>query len=140
MKKLVFASFLGLSMAGCASSQDVSEVSQDEVSEPIQTFIEDVKEENGVHLYYDGTKAIYVYFNASNVKQGEEASHFSDVKVEEEGNTVKVLYSREEMSDDSNENIDYELLYKIETDDSYENLKLFENGKEVSFGTVSGNE
>ena len=127
-------------LSGCSSELSFSEVREKGVNKDIQSFIADVKNENGVHLYLDNRKAIYVYMNGGNVKQGEKAVHFTDFDVEEDGDTLNLLYSIAETNDYSNQSLNYELLYEVNLDKKYENVKAFNNGKEVSFGVISGNQ
>ncbi|QED46770.1 hypothetical protein [Cytobacillus dafuensis] len=71
MRKLL-AFLVGIILlSGCSSELSFSAVSVKGVNKDIQSFIIDVKNENGIHLYFDNQKAIYMYLNGVNVIQGE---------------------------------------------------------------------
>jgi beta-lactamase superfamily II metal-dependent hydrolase len=125
-------------LSGCSSELSFSKVSEKGVNKNIQSFIAIVKNENGVHLYFDNQKAIYVYLNGRNVKQGEKAIYFTDFDVKEEGDTLNILYSNAVTTDYTNQSLKHELLYKVTLNKKYEYVKPFSNGNEVSFGVVSG--
>jgi len=127
-------------LSGCSEDLSFSEVGKDDVNNDIQTFISNVKKENGIYLYLDKQKTIYVYLNASNVKQGEKAVHFNGFDVEGNGDTLHILYNRDKTDDYSNKSLNYELLYKVNLDRKYDNIKSFSNGEEVPFDLVTGNQ
>ncbi|WP_406944220.1 hypothetical protein ACJA3J_12680 [Halobacillus sp. SY10] len=129
-------------MSGCNTKPEISynEVGKKTLKKDIQHFIESVKEENGVHLYIDNQNAsIFVYLNESNVVQGEEAMYFTGFDVEGVNETLNLLYKSENTFDSSNSSLEHELFYKVSLDTDYETVKLFKNGKETHFGTISGN-
>ncbi|WP_121614226.1 hypothetical protein [Mesobacillus foraminis] len=127
-------------LSGCSSELSFSEVSDRGFNKDIQSFIDDVKHENGVHLYLDDQTDIYVYLNGKNVEQGEKAVHFTDFNVKENSDTLNILFSNAETTDYLNQSLNYELLYKVNLDKKYEKIKPFSNGEEVSFGVISGNQ
>lgn len=139
MRKLLSLPVIIFLLSGCSSELSFSEVSKEGVNKDIQSYIDDVKNENGIHLYFVNQKSIYVYLNGSNVKQGEKAMHFTDFNVEENGKTLSILYNTAETVDYSNQSLNHKILYKINLDKKYENLKAISNGEEVSFGAISGN-
>ncbi|MBH0229144.1 hypothetical protein [Halobacillus yeomjeoni] len=129
-------------MSGCNTNPEIpyNEVSKKDLNKDIQLFLESVKEENGVHLYIDNHHAsIFVYLNASNVIQGEEVIHFTGFDVEKINGTLNLSYKSEKTSDYSNSQLKHELIYQLNFDRDYEGAKLFNNGIEISFGTISGN-
>lgn len=140
MRKLLSLLVIIFLLSGCSSELSFSEVSEESVNKDIQSFIDDVKGENGVHLYFENQKAVYVYLNGSNVKQGEEAIHFTDFNVEENGETLNILYNTAETADYSNQSLNHEFIYKVYLDKKYEFLKPISNGEEVSFGAISGDQ
>ena len=134
---LLFLGMISL-LTGCSSDISFSEVSKVGVNKDIQTFIDDVKSEPGVHLYFENQKAVYVYLNSSNVKHGEKAIHFTDFNVEENDETLSILYNTAETADYSNRLIKHELLYKVNLDKKYEIIKAIYNNEETAFGVISG--
>lgn len=139
MKRLLSFLLFIVILSGCNSELFFTKVGKDNVNKDIQSFIDKAKDENGVHLYLDKQKTIYVYLNGKNVKKGEKAVHFTDFDVKKNGKSLNILYSNDETTDYSNQSLNYEILYKVNLDKNYENIKLFSNGVEDSFGLVSGN-
>lgn len=127
-------------LTACSSQLSFSELSEDEVNNDIQTFIDNVKNKNGVYLYFENDKSVFVYLNGSNVKQGEKAIHFKDFNVEGHDDTLSILYNTAETEDYSNQSVNHELLYKVKLDKEYEFLIPISNGEEVEFSEISGNQ
>lgn len=138
LRKLLYLLVIISLLSGCSSELSFSEVSEKGVNKDLQSFIDNVNEENGVHLYLEKQKAVYVYLNGSNVKQGEKAIHFTDFNVEKKGETLRILYNTAETADYSNQSIKHELLYKVNLDKKYEIIEPIGNGEEASFGVISG--
>jgi uncharacterized protein YceK len=128
-----------LLLSGCSTELSFSKVGKEFVKNDVKTFIDEVKNENGAHLFFDSKKAIYVYLNGKNVKKGEKAVYFTDFDVEERGNTLYILYSQAETSADS-EAVKLELLYKVNLNKNYDSIRPVSNGQEVSFDVISGNQ
>lgn len=126
-------------LSGCTPELSFSEVSVKSAGKDIQTFIVDVEDENGVHLYFDNANVIYVYMNGLNVVQGEKAFYFTNFDIEESGETLNIKYKSTETTDYSNQSLTHEILYKLNTTKNYQSIKVFCDGEEVSFGTISGN-
>jgi hypothetical protein len=125
-------------LSGCSSELSFSKVGKEFVNKDIQSFIDEVKNENGTHLYLDSKKVIFVYLNGRNVKQGEKAVYFTGFNVEERGNTLYILYSQAETADYSKP-LKHELLYKVKLNKSYDSIRSVQKGQEVSFDVISGN-
>ncbi|MBY0121635.1 hypothetical protein [Bacillus sp. S/N-304-OC-R1] len=113
---LLFSTIL---LSGCIPELSFSEVSVNSAGKDIQSFIVDVKNENGVHLYFDNANVIYVYMNGLNVVQGEKAFHFTNLDVEESGETLNIKYKSTETTDYSNQSLTHEILYKLNTAMNY---------------------
>lgn len=86
-------------LSGCNkdSSLSVSEISQKDISKDIHSFFQEVKEKNGVHLYFDKQQSnIYAYLNGSNVNQDDMIVHFTGFNVKEDHGILNLLYKSEE--------------------------------------------
>ncbi|WP_391556993.1 hypothetical protein [Robertmurraya sp.] len=140
MKKIVLILTLSGLLSGCSSSLSNSQVEKKDVKQEIQSFISDLEDENGVNVYFDSEKGVYVYLNSANVKQGEAAVYITDFDVEENGDTLQIIYNTETTTDYTNHDLDHELLYKVNINKKYEYLKAYSDGKEVAFNMISGNE
>lgn len=142
MKKIIIVLFSIVILNGCsysASTLSYLNVDQEDLSEEIQSYFQNVQEENGVHLYFDEkNNSMFVYLNASNVAQGENAEVFTDFDVESEQDTLHLLYQSEETTDHSNSSSQHSIIYKVNLNKDYDTVKLFHNGNETAFKTVSG--
>lgn len=130
-------------LAGCNLSSDESlsfkEVDKEDLSKDIQSFFDGVKDQNGVHLHSnrDDKNTMYFYFNERNVNQGEEAVYFTDFDLEADGDTLKILYESDQTLDYSDNSIKNEVYLKVNLDQNYETISVFNNGEETHFGTVT---
>ncbi|SES17828.1 hypothetical protein SAMN04487944_1223 [Gracilibacillus ureilyticus] len=128
MKKLLILLLSILYMTGCNANpyESVEKVSKQAPPVDIQSF-----DENGVHLYYDNKdESLFVYFKGSDVAYSDES--FS-LEVNED--TLDLLYEGEI----SGTSLNPERFYKVDVDKNYETVRLFINGTETAFTSVSGN-
>lgn len=138
LKKLVTFLVVVILLSGCNSELTFSKVAPKGNNKTLQSFITNAQDQNGVYLYLDNPKTVYIYLNGKNVLQGEKANYFTDFKVATEGDTLKILYTSDKTTDYSNPSLNHELLYKIKLDKKYDTIRSFQNGEEVSFNVVSG--
>ncbi len=65
--------------------------------------------------------------------------HFTKFGVREDHNTLILLNESDETPDLMSTSLTHEIYYKVNVDKDYDVIKLFNNGKETSFSTISGN-
>lgn len=142
MKKLLFFLLMSTSLLYACQSNDTlssSEKKVDELSKEAQNFFNSVDNENGVHLYNDEqNNSVLVYLNGYNVEQGDPANSFNNFNVAAEGNSIHLSYNTDTTTDYDSE-IENQLYYKVSIDKEYDTIKLFNNGEETAFNTISGN-
>ncbi|TYS67739.1 hypothetical protein FZC76_14340 [Sutcliffiella horikoshii] len=142
MKKIIIVLFSYAILTGCsysASTLSYLNVDPEDLSEEIQSYFQSVREENGVHLYFDEeNNSMFVYLNASNVAQGDHAETFTDFDVESQEDTLHLLYNSEKTPDISSTSSIHSIIYKVNLNQEYEGVKLFHNGDEASFRSISG--
>ncbi|WP_318614525.1 hypothetical protein [Sporosarcina sp. YIM B06819] len=129
-----------LLLTGCRSTYTFSEISIDHANDRVQEFIKLVEQENGHYLYLDDDNGLYVFLNGIYVRQGHDALYFSDFNVIAQQGILSMFINQESDSDYSNRNLNYQVLYKINTAETYDMIILFINGKPVSFDKIYGNE
>ncbi|MCG1023421.1 hypothetical protein [Sutcliffiella horikoshii] len=133
-----------LVLGGCsytATSVNYLNVTQGDLSKEILAYFESVEADNGAHLYMDNANnSMFVYFNSSNVVQGEKAEILTDFDVDIEKDVLNILYTSEETTDLSSSSSEHSRIYRVNLNKEYDIVKLFHNGKEVSFRSVSGGE
>ncbi|MEC5424746.1 hypothetical protein QGM71_14765 [Virgibacillus sp. C22-A2] len=139
MKKVIALFMILIILVGCNTELSFSEISLESSNVNVQFFFKGIENENGVHLYMDGEKSLYVFLNGKNVIQNEKAIQFSDFDVDSEGDTLTIYYTEEKTEDYSNDTLHHQIVYKIDKDKNYANVKGIKNGEEVAFGAVSGN-
>jgi len=129
-------------LSGCTttSSLSFSEVSRSNINKDVQSFFQGVRDENGVHLYFDDQNSIvFVYLNGFNVIADAEAMYFTGFNVEDESNTLKLLYTSNQTTNYADSSLEHERFYKVKLDKDYDKIKLFNNGSEAAFSSISGN-
>ncbi|MFG6494842.1 hypothetical protein P8610_05750 [Fictibacillus sp. UD] len=148
MKRLLIAIGLITLLTGCTSVQTSSELTMqqldvDAAEKSVQQFVRSAQQENGVYLCQDEQNNIYyVMLNGVNMVQGDSALTFSDVEVKGEEESLTITYSEDLIKDMEGKKLANQLLYKIKLNKDYETLKLFKNGEESHFHTITigGNE
>ena len=61
MEKLITLLIISFLLIGCSLELSFTEVHERGINKDIQSFIDNTNEENGVHLYFEKEKEIYVY-------------------------------------------------------------------------------
>src|SRR5699024_4558437 len=123
-------------LAGCSPALTFTEVDMTRVNKDVKEFMNAVQDENGTHLFHDSERNMYIYLNSSNVIQGSEVAHYSDFNVKANGGTLNILFNHESTDDYSNPELDYEMLYKVKLDKTYDKIMLFDNDEETAFHTI----
>ncbi len=129
-----------LLVTGCGADFSFSEISIENANDNVQEFIKYAEMKNGNYLYLDGEKGMYVFINGIYVNQGSDAVYFSDFNISAQQDTLNVFINQDSDSDYSNTNLKYQVLYKINTVEKYDTIKLYVNGKPVSFDEIVGYE
>ncbi len=109
----------------------------------VQQFVRSAQQENGVHLYQDEeNKFYYLLLNGLNMMQGDPASTFSDIEIKSENDTLNISFKEDFIKNHEGKKLANQLLYQIKLNEDYETLKLFKNGEESHFHTITigGNE
>ncbi|MDX8361438.1 hypothetical protein [Cytobacillus sp. IB215316] len=141
MKKLLSLFTLVLFLVGCNSGLTFSETTMNHIDKGAREFFESVESENGVYLFFDGEKALYVLLNGKNVIQGDPATYYTDFNVEAIDDTINVRFNKDETDDYTNKTLNNHVLFKInkDNDKDYEYIRFFSNGQEIPIDVVSGN-
>ncbi|MGD6963465.1 hypothetical protein ACQCVB_14740 [Fictibacillus phosphorivorans] len=141
MKKILVLIGLIILLAGCMDDSKLRTdlIALQEADSEVQSFFETAKKQNGIHLFQDQDERIYLMLNEVNILQDQPAITFSNLKVKEDGATLKVFYEEETIADYEDKNIENQLLYEVELNKAYETIQLYKNGKSSNFEMVSGN-
>ncbi|WP_221563355.1 hypothetical protein [Alkalihalobacillus sp. TS-13] len=139
IKRQILVVTLIVMLAGCNKELSYSYIKIATVHKGIQSFIDQVEDQNGLYVYFDKKKAVYVFLNGKNVVQGEKATYFERFYAEGDGETLNIYFDEKSTEDYANQSVDYQLLYKVNLDKDYEYIKAFRNGKHVPIDVASGN-
>ncbi len=144
VKKLVCGTLLFLLLAaGCSSNNDnkkltFSEVKLEDTDEDIQSFVNASTDKNGIYLYQDKGKRLFVFFNGKNQEVENEAVFYKNFDVKSEKQTIKLFIEQAATTSDEQKNLQKQMLYEVKFNKKYDTILLFNNGKNDSFTTVSG--
>ena len=85
-------------------------------------------------MFYKGDS--YLFLNDYNVKNGEKAPYYTDIKMELKQNTMTISFNEKYADDYKNKEINNRELYKIKQTKDYDTIRIYKNGKEVHFDSV----
>jgi len=132
---LLFISIL--LVTGCQMKPGLSllKIEEGAAPEAVRNFVREQSGQNGIDLYSDGVHGDYLFLNSVNVKQGEQAVCFTDIKCKITDGTLNIYFS-EKPAEDPSEKINSKLIYKIDSAADYHRIRIFKNGCEISFDVV----
>jgi hypothetical protein len=105
--------------------------------EKVNKLLQDWQHKNGAYLFQyqnQGKKNYYIFFNASNIEQGNKALYFDGLRVNFEDTIMYVHYS-EKQTDNLN-NGRNKALYKIRQSKGVDTIKIYKNGQETYFEKI----
>ncbi|ARK20386.1 hypothetical protein [Sporosarcina ureae] len=138
MKKLLVMALCALVLVGCNTNRTLSyeEVAIKDLSKSDQEFYEQAQVDNGVYLFFNTSEdKLIIYFNASHENQEDYAAEFANFDVEGDGDTLRILYDKDQDKGQS-KTFQEQTLYEIQLDKEYETIELFENGDIAAFASV----
>ncbi|PIC72849.1 hypothetical protein CSV69_04220 [Sporosarcina sp. P26b] len=138
MKKLLVMALCALVLVGCNTNRTLSyeEVAIKDLSKSDQEFYEQAQVDNGVYLFFNTSEdKLIIYFNASHENQEDYAAEFANFDVEGDGDTLRILYDKDQDKGQS-KTFQEQTLYEIQLDKEYETIELFENGDIAAFTSV----
>ncbi|MFT5873806.1 MAG: beta-lactamase regulating signal transducer with metallopeptidase domain [Clostridium sp.] len=118
-----------------------SKENEKDTNDKVKIFLNSFNNKNGVYSYEDGTNERYLFLNAQNVKEGEKASYFTDIKMEVKQGTLFINFNEKYTDDYKNKEIDNRVLYKIIMQHkNVDTIRIYKNGQETHFDTVYATE
>lgn len=94
--------------------------------------------ESGVYLLNTGEDNVsYLILDGSHMSLKNEAPYFSDVKIENEGDSIMIYFNEELRTYPVGEYSGQRLIYKIINNKDTEYIKIFKNGEETHFNSIS---
>ncbi|WP_035531826.1 hypothetical protein [Halobacillus kuroshimensis] len=135
MKGILLVLLSVLFLTACQSEREwsFSEIGKKDLPGDALSYFQTVKNRHGNHMFQDGDQNIvYIYLNGT--KQGEGAEYYTSFEVRAEEDTLNLLYKTEAGAGGS---LKSERFYRVDGYKSYEILRIYENGKEAVFETIS---
>ncbi len=121
------------------ASLSFSKTTGDRLAKEEQSFFTSVRKESGVHIYHnEQSNSVFVYLNDYAIDQGESAHRFNHFNVEAAGNELHLSFETDTTTDYPSE-MENQLFYEVRLDKEYDTIRLFNNGDEIAFNTISGN-
>lgn len=94
--------------------------------------------ESGVYLLNTGEDNVtYLILDGSHMSLNNEAPYFSDVKIEKEGDSIMIYFNEELKAYPEGKYSGQRLIYKIINNTDTEYIKVFKNGEETHFNSIS---
>lgn len=108
------------------------------VYKKINNIVSVVIDKNRTYLLNIGEDVTYLILDGSYLNFKNETSYFSDVKIENKGDSILIYFSEELKTYSEGKNSENRLIYKITKDNDTEYIKVFKNGEETHIDSVIG--
>ncbi|MDR3587671.1 MAG: hypothetical protein P4L59_20520 [Desulfosporosinus sp.] len=139
MKKIMYLilifCLLVANTTGCSkkSEPEFARVELQNVPKEVQNFIYNNSGENGVYLYSDNNIGEYFFLN---VIQEEYAVFSKDFNYNIKDNTFNICFNEEKLPLAISRKLNGKIIYKIKLSDKFDTIRVFKNGKQISFDVV----
>lgn len=129
-----------VSIVGCGRISEItySEIKIEDASSKLTNFINDSSKKNGVHIFENDNKELYIFLNGYNVFQGEKAPYFENIKIEVQEDSLIISFTEKYTDDYSDKNIKNKVLYKVKKHKDFEYIRVYKNNQEVQIDSVWG--
>jgi len=108
------------------------------VYKKINNKVSGVIDKNGTYLLNIGEDITYLILDGSHLSFKNETPYFSDVKIENKGDSILIYFSEELKTFSEGKYSETRLIYKIRKDNDTEYIKVFKNGEETYIDSVIG--
>jgi hypothetical protein len=135
---VVIISIFLIVIVGCSMNTNlvVSKENLKSADKKVKIFMDRYNDKNGIYSYQDGTNEMYLFLNGFNVKNGEKASYFTDIKMEVNEETLIINFNEKYTDDYENKVIDNRVLYKIKQPKNVYTIRIYKNGQETHFDVI----
>lgn len=107
------------------------------VYKKINNKVSESIKESGVYLLNTGEDDVtYLILDGSHMSLKNEAPYFSDVKIENKGDSIMIYFNEELKIYPDGNYPEHRLIYKITKDKNTEYIRVFKNGEETHFDSV----
>jgi hypothetical protein len=135
---MVVISIFFIVIVGCSKNTNLvfSKENIKSADKKVKIFMDRYNDKNGIYNYQDGTNEMYLFLNGFNVKNGEKASYFTDIKMEVKEGTLIINFNEKYTDDYENKVIDNRVLYKIKQPKNVDTIRIYKNGQETHFDVI----
>ncbi|MDV6377880.1 hypothetical protein ORD22_06340 [Sporosarcina sp. GW1-11] len=123
-------------LSGCGKNEvSFSEISIDQATRDVKDFIETgvtTEDSNGIHIFENASDTRYLYLDQDYLESGK---GFGSLDIKTDDNAWNIYLTEE---DEVTKAAESYRLYKIKLDKDYEYMRVFKNGEETYFQSVSG--
>lgn len=138
IQKRLWLFILLLLLTGCnrSSSDVLSEINQKDLNKEVVTFIEKIKESNGIYLYSVADEDQYLIINSMYVNQGDSATFIDSIQSEIQNRIleIKVKELTTEKLDDKR--VGQLRVYQLNRSSDFDMIQIYKNDKETKFDLV----
>lgn len=126
-------------LAGCNNADTIiKEVNPQGLNNDIKTFVDNIKNNNGLYLYSPVGEKQYLIVKYSNVLQGEEAKILNSVKAQIHDQTLLINIEELGTHDYTDKRLENIRIFNLGKVQEYEKIQIYKSGKETTFDLVSG--
>lgn len=134
---IIFMTFI---LAGCGNSADgePKEVNLQELSSGAKSFVDQIKEKNGLYLYSPAVGQEYLIVNYLTVNQGEEAKFMESVKTEVKDQSLNIDVKELGTKDYTDKRLGKMRFFELDGSQDYNVIQIYKNGADSIFDSVGG--
>lgn len=128
-----------LVLLGCRNYSELNyrQIKAEYAQGKAKEFVKRFGSKDGVFLCEDKNNTYYLLLNGVLLNQSQGAADFSDFQIVPKGNVLNISYKETYIKDYVNKKIDSKVLYRIKLHRNFNGVKLYKNGKETHFDSVS---
>lgn len=131
----IFFIFVGCTKERVEESR-LEPMSLEKLSDNLIGFVDRRIKENGVFKLNTSDGSEYLFLNGSNVIQGERASYYDNIWIEDDGNTAKIYFNEFYIDNYQGEELENIKLYKMVLKDTTEYIGIYKNDQETYFDSI----
>jgi hypothetical protein len=137
---LYLCSIIVMVLAGCSrtDAEPVHEVKLEQLGNGAKSFVEQIKEKNGLYLYSPAAEHQYLIVNYSSVIQGEEAQFLNSLQAEAEDQTLTINLEELGTPDSQDKRLEGMRIFELGNAQDYGSIQIHKNGKSAVFDCVGG--
>ncbi|WP_040211445.1 hypothetical protein [Clostridium polynesiense] len=140
LKYFVFIIIFIFTITTTACSKDKyvypSKINIKNTNKRVKAFLNICEDKNGVYLYNDNNKNLYLFLNGSTNMSEDKSICFRDIKIIIEDNILSIYFNEEYSSYYKHKELYSKLLYKFNPPEKIDTIKIFKNSKEIHFDSV----